>query len=172
MFTGGEPNESLAVLRFNDIDPLNGVAATEHDITLPQLMNKFIADFLIEKLKWAWPLIDDCHLNAQSSKHRGVFDSDYSSSDHGQGSWQLLQIQNVVRGNQRLSVRLDPVRFARPGTDRNQDVVTRDQTVAIRFIDADCIGIDESRMTVNQIDIVPSQRIADVLQFALNTRPT
>ena len=75
---------------------LDSVPAAKHDIALPQLMDQFIANFLVEKLQRTRPLVDDGHVHTQGREHRCVFNANDASPDHRHGAWELLQGQDLI----------------------------------------------------------------------------
>ena len=147
---------------------LNSIPTAKHDIALAQLMDQFIANFLVEKLQRTRPLVDHGHLHTQGRKHRSVFNSNDASPDHRHGARELLQGQDVIGSDDGLTIRLNTLWFTRVCPDRKHNVIGGEKTVAMHGIDAYRMWFHKGGEPMVQFDVIASERVTDDLHFTLH----
>src|SRR5262249_24686548 len=147
---------------------LDGVPTAKHDIALTQLMDQLIANFLVEKLQRPRSLVDHGYMHTQGRKHRSVFNTNHAGPDHRHGARELLQCQDIVRGDDGLPIRFNALRFARTCAYREQNVIGGEETVTMHGIDSHRMWLDKGGETMHQMDVIGSKPIGDDLHFALH----
>src|SRR6202045_1031911 len=113
-----QPN-ARAVLVLDDLQPPDALVEPQGDPVFPQVMTELVDDFVVDERQQPVALVDQGHSNAESGKDAGVFASDHAGSDNRQGPRQLVELQNVVAGENPLAIKRD-IRGAggfRPGGD-------------------------------------------------------
>src|SRR5262249_30171131 len=118
MFPRGEPDQPLTLRGLDDVNMLNSIATAKQDIIVTQLMQEFITNFLVEKLQRTRTLVNNGHLHTQGGEHRSVFNPNHSGADYRHRARELWQRQDLVRGDDDLSVQVNPMRFTGACTDR------------------------------------------------------
>ena len=86
----------MPALDLGHLRALDGVPAAKQDITIPELVDQLIANFLVEKFQRTRPLVDHGHVHPEGCEHRGVFNPNDARPDHGHGARELGQGQDIV----------------------------------------------------------------------------
>ena len=155
----GEVDQALAVRVPGDLDLRDGVAAAEHDVALPHLVDQLVDDFLVEELERPRPLIDHRHLHAERGEHRRVLDADHAGADDDHRPRQLVEAEDRVGGRDGLAVDLHAGRLAGHGADGDQDVGGRQAARARRRLDAQRVRVFEGGAAVHEAHVVARHHV-------------
>ena len=152
---------------FGPLDGGHGVAETEDDTEVAEMVLQRLDYLSVAELEHARPLLDDRDLRAERREHRGVLDPDHTCADDDEGAGDSLQAQQAVRVDDRQPVEVDRHGMSRLGAYGNDDVrgadAPRSAAVAVHGQD---VLVDESRRSLQQLDMVSLQLVADDVDLA------
>src|SRR5262249_49232244 len=104
-----QPDEDTISLLFaSGLD--NFLSQAEHRAHSAELKTQVVDNFAVRKLKQRRTLVDQSYFYAQRGKHRAVFDTHNSCTDHDQLARDVGQVLNLVRVQDVGTVYGKPVR--------------------------------------------------------------
>ena len=112
--------------------------------------------------------VDDRHLHPQGGEHRGVLDPDHAGADHGEVARQVVDVEDVVRGQDRLAVRRQAGRIAGAGAHGDEDLVHRQPASALEPLHQDGVAVGEGGAPAKDLDVVARQVLLDHGELALD----
>ena len=74
---------------------------------IAQMVRERFDNFLIGKLKQAWPLFDERDAHSEGGEHACVLDADDAATDNDQRFGEVLHLQHLVAVDNRLPIDLD-----------------------------------------------------------------
>ena len=126
-------------------------------------------DLRVAELEQAGALLDDGHLRPERGEHRGVLDADHARPDHDHRAGDLLEIEDLIRVENRLAVEPDVRRVARRRPDRDHDRAGLQPTLNLSDLGNCNLGrADEGREAAHELDTVPSQLVLDDVDLGLH----
>ena len=163
-----ELDEALGLGHLHHLQVIHRLAAAKGDVRLAQLVDQLVDDLMVDELQGPGAPVDDRHLHPQGGKHGGVLDAHHAGADHGEVARQVVDVEDVVRGHDRLAVRGQPGRIAGAGAHGDQHLVHRQPAPALEPLHQNGVGIDEGGASPDDLDVVARQVLLHHRELALD----
>ena len=169
---GGDPLAGLedehgpARRAVGDGQGLHRLAEAEGDVPAAHLVEQLVDDLAVEELERPLPPLDERDGHAERREDRGVLDADHTGAHHRERAGEMLQVHDVVGGQEHLAVGGDAGQGRGLGADGDHDVGGGDVTELMLAADDQPVRIGEGRLPVQHRDVIPTELALDHLDLA------
>ena len=133
---------------------------------IPHRMNEFVNDFGIQEFQRPPACIHQRHVDAEGSKHRGIFETDHPCAHDDHGSRKAFQTHHFITGDNLRILAFHPKRRSGNGAHGNQDMFRLNPLQGFVSDDLDRLGVNEGRFAPNHHDVVALQLSFHHLPFS------
>ena len=152
----------LALATVQPLEAADLLAESQRHAVLPHLVDQRIDDLEVDEAQQSRPLVDHGDPDAERGENGRVLEADDACADDNQRARQFLQGQDLVAGEDLLTIEIDMALARRRRADGDDDSVGGDFPVSppVEAGKAQLVRIDEGRVRLQQLDPVAQQLMA------------